>query len=340
MPAIWEAMMSAHMAIRQGAWRTLFAIAGLLIGLAGSDAALAQAWPTRTVTVIVPFGAGSASDVMARVVMNQVSKQVGQPIIIENRGGAGGTIGSKTAAQATPDGYTILATGALGTAHGLFRTLPYATLRDFTAVVPLGSQPLVLVSAPSRGFKTLSDLIAAAKAKPGALNFVSAGVGSASHLAAERLRISANFDAKHIPFKGAADALTNVLAGQMDFMFVPLAAALPLIKDGKLVALAVSASRRAALLPEVPTTTEAGLADSAYDFWVGLFLPAKTPNEIVIRLHNETAIVLQTAAVQELLAKLGVEPMPMSTTQFDKYFRDDVEANVKLVKAANIPMQN
>lgn len=332
--------MTAHMAIQQGACRTLFAIAGLLIGFASSNAALAQTWPTRTITVIVPFGAGSASDVIARVVMNQVSKQVGQPIIIENRGGAGGTIGSKTVAQATPDGYTILATGALGTAHGLFRTLPYATLRDFIPVVPLGLQPLVLVTAPSRGFKTLGDLIAAAKAQPGALNFVSAGVGSASHLAAERLRISANFDAKHIPFKGAAEALTNVLAGQMDFMFAPLAAALPLIKDGKLVALAVSASQRAASLPEVPTTTEVGLADSAYDFWVGLFLPAKTPNEIVIRLHNETVLALQMASVRELMAKLGAEPMPMSLAQFDKYFRDDVETNITLVKAANIPMQN
>lgn len=197
-----------------------------------------------------------------------------------------------------------------------------------------------MVTAPSRGFKTLGDLIAAAKAQPGALNFVSAGVGSASHLAAERLRISANFDAKHIPFKGAAEALTNVLAGQMDFMFAPLAAALPLIKDGKLVALAVSASQRAASLPEVPTTTEVGLADSAYDFWVGLFLPAKTPNEIVIRLHNETVLALQMASVRELMAKLGAEPMPMSLAQFDKYFRDDVETNITLVKAANIPMQN
>jgi tripartite-type tricarboxylate transporter receptor subunit TctC len=336
--------MSAHMAIQQGVCRTLFAIVGLLIGIAGSDVALAQTliqtWPTRTVTVIVPFGAGSAADVIARVAMNQVSKQVGKPIVVENRGGAGGTIGAKTVAQAAPDGYTVLATGALATAQGLYRKLPYATLRDFAPVIPLGLQPLVLVAAPSRGFNTLGDLIAAAKAQPGALNFVSGGIGSASHLAAERLRISSNFDAKHVPFRGATEALTNVLAGQVDFMFVPLAAALPLIKDGKLVALAVSTSRRAASLPEVPTTTEAGLADSAYDFWVGLFLPAKTPSEIVGKLQNETAIALQTTAVRELMAKLGVEPMPMSLAQFDKYFRDDVEANIKLVKAAGIPTQN
>ena len=180
-------------------------------------------------------------------------------------------------------------------------------------------------------------LSGAAKASPNELNFASAGIGSGSHFAAERLRISAGFEAQHIPFRGATEGLTEALAGRVDFFFVPPAPALSLsIKDGKLVALAVSAAKRATALPHVPTTTEAGLVDSAYDFWVAVFLPAKTPRDIVVRLHQETDKALQMPAVQQRLAALGVEPMPLSLEQFDKYFRDDVEATVSLVKAAKI----
>lgn len=333
--------MTVHKAVQQGTCRALAAIVGLSIVLAVSDVApAAQPWPNRPITVIVPFGAGSASDVIARVALHQVSEQVGQPIIIVNRGGAGGTLGSNLVAKAASDGYTVLATGALAAAQGLYRTLPYETLQDFVPVIPLGLQPLVLVTATSKGYKTLADLIAVAKAQPGAMNFTSAGVGSASHLAAKRLRLSGNFEARHIPFRGAGEALTEVLAGRVDFMFVPLAAALPLIKDYKLVALAVSSSRRASSLPAVPTTAEVGLTGSTFEFWVGLFLPAKTPPDIVTKLHKEAAIALETPTVRENFAKLGVERMPMSQNEFDEFFHHDVEAYVKLVKAANIPMQN
>ena len=331
--------MTVHRTARQGAWRTLSMIAGSLVALAAPDAVQAQAWPTRTITAIVPFGAGSASDVMSRVVLDQVSKQLGRPIVVENRGGAGGTLGANLVAKATPDGYTILASGSLGTTHAIHPNLPYATLLDFAPVIPLGLQPMVLVSAPSKGFKTLGDLIAAAKARPGALNFSSTGIGSASHFAAERLRISAGFEAQHIPFRGATEAVTEVLAGRADFFLSPMSAALPLINEGKLIALAVSTAKRASALPHVPTTTEMGLADSTYDFTVGLYLPAKTPRDVIVKLHQETEAALQKHSVQEHLAKLGVEPIPMSVEQFDKYFRDDVEANVRLVKAANILAQ-
>ena len=175
-----------------------------------------------------------------RIVLDQVSKQVGRPIVVENRGGAGGTLGANVVAKAAPDGHTILASGALATAHALFPNLPYDTLRDFAPVIPLGQQPMVLVTAPSKGFKTLGDLIAAAKAKAGVLNFASAGIGSASHFAAERLRISAEFEAQHIPFQGGHGRMTEVLAGEWTSSFLPLAPALPLINDGRLVALAVS----------------------------------------------------------------------------------------------------
>ena len=330
--------MRVHMISRQRACGAVFAIACSLTA-PGWDAALAQAWPDRAITAIVPIAAGSASDVMSRVVLDQVSKQVGRPIVVENRPGAGGSLGANVVAKAVPDGYTMLASVTLAITNAFYPKLPYNTLQDFVPVIPFGQQPLVLVTAPSKGFKTLGDLIAAAKARPGALNFASAGIGSGSHFAAERLRISAGFEAQHIPFKGATEGLTETLTGRVDFFFLPLAPALSLIKDGKLVALAVSAAKRTTALPNVPTTAEGGIPNSAYNLWVGAFLPAKTPRDIVVRLHQETDKALQVRAVQERLATLGVEPMPMSLEQIDRYFRDDVEAHVRLAKAANIVAQ-
>jgi len=322
--------------VRYRLWSAVLASCTLI---AFAAPAVAQTWPTRPITAVVPLAAGSASDVMGRVVLDQVSRQVGQPIVVENRPGAGGTIGANVVAKAPPDGNTILVYGALAISHALYSKLPYSTLDDFAPVVPIGQQPLVLVTAPAKGFKTLADLIAAAKARPGALNYASAGIGSASHFAAERLRVSAGIEAQHVTFRGANEALTEVVGGRVDFIYIPIAPALPLINDGKLVALAISAEKRAAELPDVPTSGEAGLANSAYPFWSGLFVPAKTPRDIIVRLHDETEKALQLAAVLERLAKLGVEPMPMSLDQFEKFFRDDVAANVQLVKAAHIPTQ-
>ena len=322
--------------VRYRLWSAVLASCTLI---AFAAPAVAQTWPTRPITAVVPLAAGSASDVMGRVVLDQVSRQVGQPIVVENRPGAGGTIGANVVAKAPPDGNTILVYGALAISHALYSKLPYSTLDDFAPVVPIGQQPLVLVTAPAKGFKTLADLIAAAKARPGALNYASAGIGSASHFAAERLCVSAGIEAQHVTFRGANEALTEVVGGRVDFIYIPIAPALPLINDGKLVALAISAEKRAAELPDVPTSGEAGLANSAYPFWSGLFVPAKTPRDIIVRLHDETEKALQLAAVQERLAKLGVELMPMSLDQFEKFFRDDVAANVQLVKAAHIPTQ-
>lgn len=331
--------MTVHTPIRQHTRRGMFAIAGSVLALTSAGAAFAETWPAKTITAVVPFTAGSASDVIARIALNQVSKQVGWPIVIENRGGAGGTIGANVVAQAAADGYTVLASGALPAAHGLYPALPYSTLRDFTPVIPLGQQPLVLVTAPSKGFKTLGDLIALAREKPGALNFASAGLGSPTHIAAERFRISAGFQAQHIAFRGSPEALTDVLAGRADFYLSPVSPVLSLINEGKLVPLAVSTSKRATALPQVPTMAEAGLTDAAYDYWVGLYLPANTPHDVVSKLHDETQIALRTSSVQEQLSKLGVQPMPMSLAEFEKYFRNDVEANVKVVKAAKIKVQ-
>jgi len=317
------------------------AVAGALL-VAAPPAALAQAlptqhWPERTIQAIVPFAAGAANDIVGRIVLDQVSKQVNQPIVIENRPGAGGTLGVNAVAKAAPNGYTILVhSSSFSSAYSLHKSLPYDTLNDFAAVIPIGKTPTVLVTAPSKGFKTLADLIAAAKAKPGAMNFASAGVGSVSHPAAERFRLSAGIEAQHIPFKGPNEAFTEVMAGRIDFYFLPLAPALPLVKEGQLVALAVSTDTRATALPDVPTTMELGLKDSSYLFWTGFFVPAKTPREIIGKLYDETRKAMQVAAVQERLAKTGAEPMPMTVEEFERYFREDVLSTAKLMQQIGI----
>src|SRR5436305_3238280 len=228
--------------------RRALTLALLVAPFALATPAAAQEWPTRNITVIVPLGAGSASDIIARVVMKKVGRQLGQNVIVENRPGAGGTIGANMVAKAAPDGYTILIYGALASAHALYSKLPYDTLTDLVPVAPLGQQPLVVVVSPAKGYKTLADLVAAGKAKPGALNYTTAGVGSASHFGAERLRASAGFEAQHIPFKGAAEAVTDVVAGNSDFSVQLPSTTLPFLREGTLAALAVSAEKRASLM--------------------------------------------------------------------------------------------
>jgi tripartite-type tricarboxylate transporter receptor subunit TctC len=305
-----------------------------------AGAAIAQDWPTKPITAVVPLGAGSASDIVARVVMDQVSKQIGQPVVVENRPGAGGTIGANAVAKAAPDGYTVLIYGALNTAHAMHTKLPYDTIKDFIPVISLGQQPLVIVTSPGKGYKTLKDMIAAGKAKPGSLNYSSVGVGSASHFGAERLRVAGGFEAQHLPFKGAADAVTDVVADRSDFSVQLTATTLPLIKDGKLVPLAVSAHKRIPALPDTPTTIELGLPpESVYPFYTGVYVPANTPKAVVDRLYREIAKALEAPAVQARFATLGVQPMPGSQAEFTKFFHDDVNATVALAKAAKIQPQ-
>lgn len=316
------------------------AIAGAVL-VAGTSAAGAEAWPTRAMQVISPFTAGNANDTVARIVLDQVSRQIGQSFVIENRPGGGGTIGAAMVANANPDGYTILLhSSSLSAQVVLHKTLPFDALRDFAPVILFGIQPSVVVAAPTKSFKTVADLVAAAKAKPGTLNFASAGIGSASHMAAERLRLATGINVQHIPFRGPVEAFTEVMTGRIDFYFLPIAPALPVITDGKVVALAVSTPKRAPSLPNVPTVAEAGYPDAEYLFWGGLSVPAKTPRHIVDKLHEETQKALNVPAVQERLAKLGVQPQPLSVEQFDKFFRDDVATTVKLAKDAHIVPTN
>src|SRR5262245_22330350 len=316
---------------------TIGFLGAALIAITEPASAQGTGWPDRTIQAIVPFAAGAANDIVGRIVLEQVSRQVGQPIVVENRPGAGGTIGVNAVAKAAPNGYTVLVhSTCFAAAYSLYKSLPYDTLNDFAAVIPLGNTPTVLVTAPSKGFKTAAELIAAAKAKPGAMNFASAGVGSTSHLAAERFRLSAGIDAQHVPFRGPNEAFTEVMAGRIDFYFLPLAPALPLVQQGQLTALAVSSEKRAAALPQVPTTTELGFKDSVFLFWTGVFLPAKTPRDIVGKLHDESAKALLVPAVQERIAKTGNEPMPMSIAEFDKFFKQDTNAIVNLMHKIGI----
>lgn len=300
----------------------------------------AQTWPTKPLRAIVPIAAGSVLDIVPRVVFEQLSTQLGQSIVVENRPGAGGTIGSSYVAKSEPDGYTILVNSSAHTiAPALQPNLTYDPVRDFAAVVPLGVSPFVLVVPPARGFKTARDLVAAAKAAPGAFNFSSPGAGSASHLSAERFRLGAGVHATHVPFKGGVEAMTEVMAGRIDFFFVALGAALPHIRDGKLSALAVNSADRSAALPDVPAIREAGFSDAEYPTWFGLFLPAKTPREIVDRLHRETLKALQEPKVKDRLASLGVEPMILTPSAFGAHVEKEIAESATLVRTIGLKAQ-
>jgi tripartite-type tricarboxylate transporter receptor subunit TctC len=302
--------------------------------------AQAQSWPTKRVTVIVPFTAGSATDIMARTVAQRLSEQLGQPFVVENRPGAGGTIGMSVVARADADGHTILVHSSSYTiTPTTYPNTPYDTVRDLTGITPLALLPQVLVISPDKGLKTVADLVKAAKAKPGAMNYASAGVGTATQLNAERFRLGAGIEVVHVPFKGTPEALTEVIAGRVEYYFCPVNAVLPLIESKKLMALAMGSSKRSAALPNLPTTIEAGVPNSDYNFWVGMAVPSKTPRNVVSRIHQETAKALESKDVRASMAKLGAEPMLMKLEEFDSYIRNEIKTNATLVKAAGIKTQ-
>jgi len=300
-------------------------------------AASAQSWPARPIRAIIPFGAGSATDVVPRIVFEQLSPQLGQPIVVENRTGAGGTLGTAAVAKADPDGYTLLAhSNAFTVAPAIYASLPYDTEKDFAAIIPFGSLPAVLVMSPSKGFKTIQEMVAAAKAKPGTFNYGSVGVGSGTHLSAEKLKLGAGFDAVHIPFRGGPEALTEIIAGRVDFYFCPINTALPLIRNGQLVALVTNGTARAPELPDVPTTLEAGYRNADFPIWIGMLAPAQTPRSIVDRLNSEAIKAIQVPATQERLAKAGIASLVMTPSEFDARIKAEIVSNIVVAKAAGI----
>jgi len=312
--------------------KPLLAIAVVVAATASADA---QQYPDRPIRVISPYPAGSASDTVTRVVLDQVSQLIGQPMIIELKPGAGGATGFATVAHADPDGYTLVtSSSSMATEKVLHSKLPYDPNKDFVHVVLLGTSPNILVASAKSGFKTVADLVNAAKAKPGTLTFASAGIGSSSHMAAERFRLAANIDVRHVPFKEGG--LVQVMNGNIDFYFIPLAAAATALHSDKLTILAVSSPKRVPLLPNVPSVVEAGYPGAVFRFWNGLSAPAKTPAAVVKKLHDVTEEALKVPAVQAKLAKLGVEPAQISTEEFGKFFKEDFDATVELAKKANI----
>jgi tripartite-type tricarboxylate transporter receptor subunit TctC len=303
-----------------------------------SRTASAQVWPARPIRAVIPFSVGSTLDIVARIVLEPVASQLGQPIVIENRGGAGGSLGSAQVAKAHPDGYTILLqASAHSVAPAAYPSIPYDPARDFSAVIPFGTVPNVTIISPAKGVMTLQELVS--KAKVGSLTYASGGVGSAPHWAAERLRVSAGFNAVHVPFRGGPEAIIEVVTGRVDFACMGISSALAFIREGKLRPLAVSTPRRSTALPHVPTSLEAGFSDSDYTFWLGMLVPTKTPPLIIERLRMETQRALRLPNVIDKFAPQGIEPMPLSPPEFDSLIKKEIAANIALVKTMNIRIE-
>ncbi|MEY4295788.1 MAG: hypothetical protein RLY82_1476 [Pseudomonadota bacterium] len=295
------------------------------------------AWPNKPIRVIVPFPAGSTTDIIARAIADKMGASLGQTLVIDNRAGASGTIGQAAVATAAPDGYTIMVHSSSHTVSpSTFAKLPFDTEKDFVGITPISSTPNVLVIAPSKNIKNLSELLAAARAKPGSINFASAGQGSATHLNAEKFKLAAKIEATNIPFKGSAEAVTEILAGRVDYYFSPISPVIGQIKEGRLLALAVGSPRRASALPDVPTTAEAGVPGSEFNFWIGMMAPAKVPRDIVNRLHDEVVKALASPEVKDRFVKLGADAWTLRPEQFDSYIRDEMKTNAVLVKAAGL----
>ena len=312
----------------------------LLVAILWTPIAFGQGYPNKPVHVVVPFTAGSATDILARTFGQKLSEMWSQPVVVDNRPGAGGTIGAAVVAKSAPDGYTLLVHSAAQAYNpSIYPSLPYDTVKDFIDIVPLGGQPNVLVVAPSSGIKTVGELIAQAKQKPGQLNFGSAGTGSGTHINGEKFKLAAGIDVVHIPYKGTPEALTDTIAGRVTYFFSPISAALPFVRDGKLVALAVSTAKRSSALPNVPTVAEAGLPGFDYSLWVGLFAPAGTPADVIDKIARDVRTVAQSADVKERFAALGAEPMPMTPTEFKQFVDAEIAESAKVVKAAGIKAQ-
>jgi tripartite-type tricarboxylate transporter receptor subunit TctC len=314
------------------AWRSLVMALMLM-----PFAARAESWPSRPIKAVIPFGAGSAADVLPRLVFDRLAIELGQPIIIENRVGAGGTIGTSAAAKAEPDGYTILAhSSALTAAPALFPNLGYDAARDLASVLMLGSSPNVMITPVTRPWKTVQDFIADAKAKPGSISFGSVGIGSAVHISSEKFKLAAGIEATHVPYRGGSEVITDILGGRIDFYFCPLATALPLIRENQVRALVVSTPKRAVELPDVPTPGEIGLKGADSAIWFGVFVPSKTPREIVAKLHHAGIKVLAEPAMQESLKKLGVETSAIGPEEMDALVGRETAATTAVINAAGI----
>jgi tripartite-type tricarboxylate transporter receptor subunit TctC len=301
------------------------------------SAVRAEVWPSRLIKVTIPFGAGSAADVVPRVVFDRLAAELGQAIVVENRPGAGGTIGTAAVVKADPDGYNILSqSSALAISPAIYPHLPFDITKDLSSALMIGVTANVMITPVSRPWKTAQDFFAQAKARPGSIAFGSVGIGSATHISAEKFRLAAGIETTHVPYRGGAEVIADILGGRIDFYFCPLATALPLIKEGRVRALVVSTPKRVADLPDVPTPGEVGLKNAESAFWLGVFMPAKTPRHIVEKFHEAGVKLLADPSMRESLSKLGVEPLAMSPAEMDAFLAREIADNLEVIRAAGI----
>jgi len=314
-------------------------IAALAVTLSAGTAQ-AQSWPEKPVHIIIAFTPGSATDVIARSVSNELSAKLGQPVIIENKPGAGGTIAAALVAKAPSDGYTLLVNSSGHTVSPwIYSNLTYDTPKDLRGVTLLARQPNILVASPTKGWKTVGDLVKQAKAEPGKMSFASAGVGAATHINGEKFKAAAGIDVLHVPYKGTPEALNDVMGGRVEYFFSPVVSALSLVNDKRVVALANGSPKRSSVLPDVPTTEEAGYKGSGYDYWAGLLAPAGTPPSVIDKLNKAVIDALALPEVKERLAKIGADPAPTTPREFDDLVVRELKENGELVKAAGIKAQ-
>jgi tripartite-type tricarboxylate transporter receptor subunit TctC len=300
----------------------------------------AQGFPNKPVRLVVAFTPGSSTDIIGRAVAAKLQEMWGQAVLVENRAGAGGTVGSKVVVDSAPDGYTLLANSSAHAANpGIYAKLPYDTLKDFTNLALLGGGPNVLIVSPDSGWKTLGDFVKAAKASPGKLNFSSAGVGSGTHFNLEKLKIATGIDVQHVPYKGTPEAIGDTIANRVCCYWAPLNAALPHVSGGKAVALAVSSAQRSPLLPNVPSVAEQGYAGFDYTLWVGLWGPAKMPADIAAKINKDVNAALASPDLRERLTKLGTVPGNLTIPQFTDFVRKEIDETKTILQAAGIKPQ-
>lgn len=310
-------------------------LAAMALAVAGAPAAAAQPYPARPIRFIVPFPPGGGNDIVGRIVALKLSEGLGQSVVVDNRGGAGGTIGTDLTAKAPADGYTMLINNiSLAVNATLFPKLPYDTLKDLAPVTLVGRQPNLLVVHPTVPAKSVRELLDLARAKPGQISYGSGGVGTASHLATELLKLMTKTEMVHIPYKGLGPALTDLIGGRLQLIISTMASALPQVKSGKLRPLAVTTAHRSSFFPEVPTMSEGGVKGYEFSTWYGLLVPAGTPSAIVNRLNGEVAGILRSAYIKEQFAVQGLEPTPSTAQEFGAYLRAEVAKWGPVIKAS------
>jgi len=314
-------------------------LALLLAGFAAQAFAQAQ-YPSKPVRLIIAFTPGSSTDIIGRAVAAKLQEMWGQPVVAENRPGAGGTVGSAAVLREAPDGYTLLANSSAHVSNpSIYASLPYDTLKDFANIAPLAGGPNVLMVSPQSGWKTLGDFIAAAKAKPGQLNFASAGMGSGTHFNLEKLKLLTGIDVTHVPYKGTPEAIGDTLSGRVCCYWAPINASLPHLQGGRAHALGISSAQRSSLLPNLPTVAEQGVPGFDYTLWIGLWGPAAIPADLVAKINADVRKALASPDLKERLSKLGTLPMDMTPQQFGDFVRREIDDTAKVVKAAGIKQQ-